>query len=92
MPDGAAEKDGRLALLEIMIRPKAPIQDERRIREFLAWEHGLSESAASLSHKLQVNRGVCRRVLEGAVSEGLVERRDFDDMDPLYYRFPDRER
>jgi hypothetical protein len=56
----------------------------------LSWEYGLSETAASLSHKLRVDRRVCRRVLDTAVTEGLVERREFDDMAPIYVRFPER--
>lgn len=66
------------------------VQDERRIREYLTWEHGLSESAASLAHKLQVDRRLCRRVLDTAVNEGIVERRSFQDIDPIYVRYPAR--
>jgi DNA-binding transcriptional regulator LsrR (DeoR family) len=74
----------------IMMWDRTPAQDERRVRDFLSWEYGLSETAASLAHKLRVDRRVCRRVLDTAVTEGIVERRDFDDMAPIYVRFPER--
>jgi hypothetical protein len=73
-----------------MMWDRSAVHDERRVRDYLNWEYGLSETAASLSHKLRVDRRVCRRVLDTAVSEGIIERRDFDDMAPIYVRFPER--
>jgi hypothetical protein len=64
--------------------------DERRIRDFVDSRAGVSESVESLSAKLGLSPRRCRRVLEQLVQEGLVRRRDFDDMEPLYSRFPDR--
>ncbi len=64
--------------------------EERRLRDFLATPSGVSESAASLAVKLGMARGQCKRILEQLVQEGLVRRRDFDDIEPIYYRFPGR--
>src|SRR5205823_2787203 len=64
--------------------------DERRLREFLDTGAGVSESVASLSAKLGVRRARCRQVLEKLVREGVVTRRDFEDIEPLYCRYPSR--
>lgn len=64
--------------------------DERRVREFLASPAGISESVASLAAKLGISSGRCRRILEELVAEGVVQRQDFADIQPLYYRFPGR--
>ena len=64
--------------------------DERRIREFVEGPGGVSESAASLADKLGISRRRCRRILERLVEEGVVHRRDFSDMEPMYLRFPSR--
>ena len=62
--------------------------DERRVRDFLEAPGGVSESVASLSHKLGIRRSRVRRILNQLVQEGVVERRDFEDIEPLYVRFP----
>ncbi len=64
--------------------------DERRVREFLEAPGGLSESVDSLASKLGIARGKCKRVLEQLVEEGLVTRKEFGDIEPIYYRFPGR--
>lgn len=64
--------------------------EERRLRDFLDTRAGVSESVASLASKLGVQRGRCRRVLEQLVQEGVVTRRDFQDIEPLYTRYPAR--
>ena len=64
--------------------------DERRVREFLAAPSGISESVASLAAKLEISSRRCRRILEQLVEEGIVQRQDFADIQPVYYRFPDR--
>jgi DNA-binding MarR family transcriptional regulator len=64
--------------------------DERRVRDFLDTSGGVSESVASLSHKLGLRRSRVRRILNQLVQEGIVERRDFEDIEPLYVRFPTR--
>ena len=61
-------------------------RDERRIRAFVETIPALSETVLSLSSKLRVNRRVCRSVLEKLVDEGCVKRRDFRDIEPIYYR------
>ncbi len=60
--------------------------DERRIRNFVEGRPAVSETVLSLSAKLQVNRRLCRSVLERLVDEGFVYRRDFRDIEPIYYR------
>jgi ribosomal protein S25 len=64
--------------------------DERRVRDFVDSPGGVSESVASLSDKLGMSQGRCRRILEHLVEQGVVQRRDFVDMQPMYVRFPSR--
>lgn len=64
--------------------------DERMVRDFVDSPAGVSESVLSLSEKLGISRRRCRRILEGLVKQGIVERRDFRDMEPIYLRFPSR--
>jgi ribosomal protein S25 len=64
--------------------------DERRVRDFIDSPAGVSESVASLADKLDINRGRCRRILEVLVEQGIVQRRDFSDIEPIYVRFPSR--
>jgi ribosomal protein S25 len=75
----------RPAAVEHGLRP-----DERRIRDFVDSPAGVSESVASLADKLGVGRGRCRRILELLVEQGVVQRRDFVDIEPIYVRFPSR--
>jgi predicted ArsR family transcriptional regulator len=64
--------------------------DERRVRDFVDSPGGVSESARSLSDKLGISHRRCRGILERLVEQGIVERREFDDIEPLYRRFPSR--
>jgi hypothetical protein len=64
--------------------------DERRVRDFVDSPSGVSESARSLSVKLGISRRRCSRILEGLVEQGVVERREFADIEPIYLRFPSR--
>jgi ribosomal protein S25 len=64
--------------------------DERRVRDYVDTPSGVSESVMSLAEKLGMNRRRCRRILERLVEQGVVQRRDFSDMDPIYVRFPTR--
>jgi predicted ArsR family transcriptional regulator len=66
------------------------LPDERRVRDFLESPAGVSESVASLSHKLGIQSGRLRRILDQLVEEGLVQRQDFADIEPIYFRFPPR--
>jgi hypothetical protein len=78
----------------LWIRPLAAEQDlapdERRIREFVDSPGGVSESVLSLADKLEINKERCRTILERLVEQGIIERRDFSDIEPLYVRFPTR--
>ena len=66
------------------------VPDERRIRAYLDTAGGVSESVESLAAKLGVSRGRCRRVLEQLVQEGVIQRRDYADIEPMYSRYPPR--
>ncbi len=56
------------------------------MREFVQSRLSLSETAFSLAEKLGVDRRVCRRVLDQLVSEGLLQRKEFEDIEPIFYR------
>ena len=73
-----------------MIWGRPSIYEERRIRTFVERQRGLSESALSLAPKVGVAPRHCRKVLDALVREGLVRRREFGDIEPIYYRYPDR--
>ena len=64
--------------------------DERRVRDFVESPAGVSESVLSLADKLRINRRRCRRILERLVEQGILQRRDFADIEPIYVRFPSR--
>jgi predicted ArsR family transcriptional regulator len=64
--------------------------DERRVRDFVDSPGGVSESAASLADKLGISRRRCRRILERLAEQGIVQRRDFTDIESIYLRFPSR--
>ena len=78
----------------LWLRPAAAEQafepDERRVRDFIDSPGGVSESARSLADKLGMSPSRCRRILERLVEQGVVERRDFEDIEPMYLRFPTR--
>lgn len=62
--------------------------EERRIRDYVAARGGVSESVDSLAAKLGVRKNECRRVLEELAGEGVLHRIEFDDIAPMYARFP----
>jgi hypothetical protein len=62
------------------------MRDERRIIEFVDELPAVSETVLSLSAKLRVSQRACRAVLERLVDEGCMQRRDFHDIEPIYYR------
>ena len=64
--------------------------DERRVRDFIDSPSGVSESAESLGEKLGISRRRCQRILEGLVEQGILQRREFADIQPMYVRFPSR--
>ena len=78
----------------LWIRPISSEQllepDERRVRDFVDSPGGMSESARSLSDKLGINHRRCRGILERLAEQGVVERREFADIEPIYLRFPSR--
>jgi hypothetical protein len=39
---------------------------------------------------LGISRRRCRQILEGLVEQGVVQRREFADIEPMYLRFPSR--
>jgi predicted ArsR family transcriptional regulator len=74
----------------LLFGERTPHPDERRVRDFLDNPGGVSESVASLSHKLGIRGSRVRRILNRLVQEGIVERHEFEDIEPLYVRFPTR--
>jgi len=78
----------------LWIRPasaeQALLPDERRVRDFVDSPGGVSESASSLADKMGISRRRCRGILERLVEQGIVQRRDFADIEPMYLRFPSR--
>ena len=75
----------RPAEVELNLRP-----DERRVRDFVDSPGGVSESVMSLADKLGISRRRCRGILEQLVEQGVVQRRDYADIEPIYVRFPSR--
>jgi predicted ArsR family transcriptional regulator len=63
---------------------------ERRVRDFIESPGGISESAESLADKMGISRRRCQRILDGLVAEGVLQRREYADMQPMYVRFPNR--
>jgi predicted ArsR family transcriptional regulator len=78
----------------LWIRPVSAEQalqpDERRVRDFIDSPGGVSESASSLADKMGISRRRCQGILEQLVQQGVVQRRDFADIEPMYLRFPSR--
>jgi predicted ArsR family transcriptional regulator len=64
--------------------------DERRVRDFVDSPGGVSESVMSLADKLGIGRRRVRGILERLVEQGILQRRDFVDIEPIYVRFPGR--
>jgi predicted ArsR family transcriptional regulator len=64
--------------------------DERRVRDFVDSPGGVSESVMSLADKLGIGRRRVRGILERLVEQGVLQRRDFVDIEPIYVRFPGR--
>ena len=64
--------------------------DERRVRDYVDTPAGVSESARSLADKMGMSRRRCQRILEGLVEQGVLARREFADIEPMYLRFPSR--
>ena len=64
--------------------------DERRVRDFVDSPGGVSESVMSLADKLGIGRRRVRGILEPLVEQGVLQRRDFADIEPIYLRFPSR--
>ncbi len=75
----------RPAEVEQGLRP-----DERRVRDFIDSPGGVSESVVSLADKMGISRRRCRGILEQLVEQGVLRRRDFLDIEPIYVRFPSR--
>ena len=71
--------------VELGLRP-----DEGRVRDYVDSPAGVSESVVSLADKLGIKRRHCRRILEHLVEQGVLQRHDFNDIQPIYVRFPSR--
>jgi len=60
--------------------------DVERVRQFVNGLDPVCETADSLAAKLRLSRRACRRALDQLVQEGVLRRRDFDDIQPIFYR------
>lgn len=65
--------------------------DEKRVMDYLEGESTLSETPVSLARKLSVDVRAARRVLDHLVGSGKLHRRAFQDIEPIYYRYPSLE-
>jgi hypothetical protein len=71
-----------------MIWANSSQRAERLVRDFLLSESSCSETAISLARKLGLDRRRCRKALDLLVREGMIKRREFSDIEPIYYRYP----
>jgi len=71
-----------------MIWANSSQRAERLVRDFLLNESSCSETAISLARKLGLDRRGCRNALDLLVREGMIRRREFNDIEPIYYRYP----
>jgi ribosomal protein S25 len=62
--------------------------DEKRILQFLEEEDAVSETPISMANKLNVDITIARTVMDHLVEAGVLRRRDFGDIEPIYYRYP----
>jgi hypothetical protein len=65
--------------------------DERRLLDYIASQTALSETPISLARKLKLDAKFVRTVLDRLVEEGQLRRRAFEDIEPIYYKFPSLE-
>jgi hypothetical protein len=62
--------------------------DEKRILDYVESQRSMSETPISLARKLHLDARLVRAVLDRLVDEGKLRRRSFEDIEPVYYRFP----
>ena len=78
-------------LVNTMPGPNSQVDSLETLEELEKFVQEREFSAVdSLSDKLGISRRACRRILEQLVEQGVVQRRDFVDMAPIYLRFPSR--
>lgn len=75
-----------------MFSRRAHAADEKRLLDYLASQGALSETSTSLARKLRLDTRLVRAVLDRLVDEGQLRRRSFEDIEPIYFRFPSLER
>lgn len=61
---------------------------EQRVFEYVENQGTLSETSVSLARKLDVDVRTARRVLDHLFERGRLHRREFGDIEPIYYRHP----
>ena len=61
---------------------------EKRVFDYVDNQTSLSETSVSLARKLDVDVRTARRVLDHLFERGQLHRRDFEDIEPIYYRYP----
>jgi hypothetical protein len=65
--------------------------DEKRVLDYIESQTALSETPISLARKLKLDARLVRTVLDRLVEEGQLRRRTFEDIEPIYYKFPSLE-
>ena len=65
--------------------------DEKRILLYFEHQDAVSETPISIANKLNVDTTVARLIMDHLVEAGLLHRREFGDIEAIYYRYPSLE-
>ena len=63
-------------------------RDEGLVLDYIERQTTISETPASLAKKLAVHESAARHMLEYLARRGQLRRRVFEDIQPIYYRYP----
>ena len=74
-----------------MFARRTRASDEKRILLYVESQNAISETSVSIANKLNVDLAVARLVLDHLVEAGILHRREFGDIESIYYRYPSLE-